>query len=190
MIQAIANALAKFIVKNDDTADYEVLAYGYGLIVNGVVTNVIIIVSALIFGVIVEMLIALGVFMTMRLIIGGVHANSRTLCFITNAGVLYFSIIFASVLNLNEITTIGALYLANLILLVLYAPSDTVDQPIVKRRMRRKILGIIFLSLFFSVSLFFDNIQIETNIMILVSTITCILLHPLVYQAYKCKKSI
>ncbi|MCL2873653.1 MAG: accessory gene regulator B family protein [Defluviitaleaceae bacterium] len=191
MIQAIANNIAKYIVDNDDTntADYEILAYGYGLIVNGIFTYAAIITSALILGLIVEMFVALGAFIALRLLVGGVHANSRVLCFATNAGVMYFSIALSFFLNLSEIV-ITVLYIANLLLLILYAPSDTTDQPIVKRRMLRKILGIACLSLFFALPMFLNNFQVKINILILISTITCVMLHPLIYKIYGCKKSI
>jgi len=189
MIQILADNIAKFIVKNDDTADYEVLAYGYGLIVSGVVNYTVILVSALLFGVIVEMLIALAVFITMRLTVGGAHANSRAVCFIVHSASLYLSIILAFVIT-PGIVMIVALYLVNMVLLILYAPSDTADQPIVKRRTARKILGIIFLSLFFSGSVIWHDMRIESNIVILLSTLTCIMLHPLIYRVFGCKKSI
>jgi len=189
LIQALANSIAGFVVKNDDTADFEIMAYGYGLIVSAIVTYTAIIISALFFGVFREMLVAIATYITMRATIGGVHANSRAACFITYAGALYLSIYLSFVLTFSEIAT-AALYLFNMALLILYAPSDTAEQPIVRRRPARKILGIVFLSLFFSISIFWDRMWIETNILLLVSTITCVFLHPAIYRLFGCKKSI
>ena len=189
MIQALANRVAEFVVNNDDTADYEVLAYGYGLIVWGIFNYTIIIASAAFLGVICEMFAAIAVYITMRSTIGGVHASNRAICLATYAGILYFSIFISPILNLSVIA-IAALFLTNVILLILYAPSDTAEQPIVKRRLLRKILGILILTAFFSFSIFSDNMQIVANIMLLIPTFTCLFLHPLIYRILGCKKSI
>ena len=189
MIQTLANRAAQFVVNNDDTADFEVLAYGFGLIVSGIVTYTAVLVSALLFGVIVEMLIAIAAYIIMRLTIGGVHANSRIVCFITYSSTLYLSIYLSFVLTFSD-AVMAVLYLMNVALLILYAPSDTADQPIVKRRFERKILGIVFMTLLFSLSMFLDHRTVETNILLLVSTFTCVLLHPLIYRMFGCKKSI
>ena len=189
MIQVVADRIATFIVKNDDDADFEVLAYGYGLIVSGIVNYTVMIVSAVIFGVILEMLIAIATYITMRLTIGGVHANSRLLCFVTYASALYASIFLSFVVNMSGVA-IAALYGFNVALLVLYAPSDTVEQPIVKRHLLRKILGVVFLSLFAAVSMLGWDIRVIANILLFVPTITCVFLHPIVYRIFSCNKSV
>ncbi|MCL2856920.1 MAG: accessory gene regulator B family protein [Oscillospiraceae bacterium] len=180
--------MAEFVVKNDDSANREVLAYGFGLIVSSMMTYIVVLGSAFILGVIYEVLIAILVFSVMRLTIGGSHANSRIVCFIVYSSVLYSSVFLSSILNLN-VFAIAALYIVNVMLLVVYAPADTAQQPIVKGKLTRKVLGLIFTSLFFGFALLIPGRQTEANILLLMATFTCVSLHPLVYRVSGCKTS-
>ena len=189
MIQTLANRMADYVVKHDNTASQEELAYGYSLILMGFVTYATVILSAILFGLFIKMLIAIAAFMMMRLTVGGCHANHRVICFITYSGVLYTSILLADVIVLNWQVKL-ALYLINIVLLILYAPGDTVDQPMVRNRFLRKILGLIFLSCVFVTAFLLQDMRTETNILLIVSTSTCILLHPFIYKIYRCERSL
>ena len=188
MIQSLANRMASFIAKNDETADQEVLAYGYGLLLFGAVTHAITFGTAIVFGLFTEMLVAVAVWSVMRLVIGGCHANSRLVCNIMYMGTLYMCIVLSKFITLN-FHIIAALYALNIIILVLYAPGDTSQQPIVKGRSARKIAGIVLLSIFFLLSLLDINMPVETSIAVLVSTLTCLFLHPVIYRMFGCEKS-
>ena len=181
--------MANYVVRHDESASQEELAYGYSLILMGFVTYSIVIISSLLFGVFIEMLIAIGAFILMRSTIGGCHANHRVTCFITYSGVLYTSILLAGVVVLGWQVKL-ALYLINVVLLILYAPGDTAEQPMVRNRFLRKVFGLIFISCLFATPLLFHDTQNETNIVLFVSTLTCILLHPLIYKAYGCERSV
>ena len=188
MIQALADGMARYVVKNDETADQEVLAYGYGLLIMAASTYFAVITSALLLGVFREMIIAMGVYMLMRTTIGGCHANHRVICFVSYSGVLYLSIVLAGFVTVSWQIAI-ALYLVNVMLIVLFAPGDTAEQPIVKNRFLRRITGVIFITCLFSTYIFFSHMQTEVNIAMFVSTSTCVFLHPLVYKAYGCERS-
>ena len=192
MIQTLANHVAGFVVRNDETANYEILAYGLSLLISAAVSYTIVFASALVFGVIGEMLVAVALYLSMRLTIGGSHANSRIVCNVMYMGTLYLCIILSFVIIPN-IYIVAALYIVNLILLFLYAPSDTIHQPIVSGRFARKILGIFLLSFFFALSLFilmYVEAQVSANLLILVPTLTCVLLHPFIYHIFGCEKSV
>jgi len=179
--------MAGFVVENDDSANHEILAYGFGLIISGIATYIALFGSALIFGVIYEMLIAISIYSIMRLTIGGSHAKTKAICFIVYSSVLYLSIFLSTVVIFNLFAK-AILYGVNVILLIQYAPSDTVQQPIVKRRFARKILGLVFLSLFFGISLLIREMQTEANILLLIPTLTCVFLHPFIYRISGCEK--
>jgi len=189
LIQSLANRLANYVVKNDETANQEVLSYGFQLLLMAFITYAVVLISAYLLGVFKEMLIAIATYILMRTTIGGCHANSRTVCLITYSAILYSSIFLADALILSWYVIL-VLYFINVILLFLYAPGDTIQQPIVQRRFIRKILGLVFLSCLFALSLVFQDMRIETNILLFVSTATCILLHPYIYKAYGCEKSL
>ena len=189
MIQTLANRMADYVVKHDKSASQEELAYGYSLILMGFVTYAAVIISSLLFGLFIEMLIAIGAFILMRSTIGGCHANHRVICFITYSGVLYTSILLSDIIVLSWQAML-ALYFINIALLILYAPGDTVEQPMVRNRFLRKIFGLIFLSCLFAASFFLRDMRTETNILLFVSTSTCILLHPFIYRIYGCERSI
>jgi len=181
--------MAGFIVKNDDTADHEVLTYGFGLILSGLVTYTVVLTSALLLGLMQEMLVAIFAYIAMRQAIGGVHANSRLVCFITYISTLYLCIFLSFILNV-DIFAVVILYVISLILLILYAPADTKAQPMVKYRLLRKVAGIAILTVLFCISTFLLQNQVYANILLFVSTLMCVLLHPVVYRAYGCETSI
>jgi len=181
--------VAGFVVKNDETADHEILAYGFGLIISGIVTYTVILTSALLIGVIQEMLVAIVAYIAMRQAIGGVHANSRIVCFVTYTGSLYLCIGLAFVLNISSLA-VAVMYAVSLGLLMMYAPADTKAQPMVKHRLARKVSGIVILTLAFCISVFVLQNQVHANILLFVPTITCVLLHPAVYRMYGCETSI
>ena len=188
MIEAMANRVAEYVAGNDETADREVIAYGAGLLIMAVVNYSLVLASALLLGVLREMLAAIGAFILMRSTIGGCHANNRVTCFITYSGIMYLSILMASFVTLSWSAAL-ALYTANMALIILYAPGDTAEQPMVRNLLTRKIFGMVFLSGLFALPAFFGEFQSEINILLFVATWTCVLLHQLVYKAYGCKRS-
>ena len=188
MIQTLANSLAEYIAKNDETANKEELAYGYGLIFMAITIYATVLLSALLFGVFAKMLIAVGAFTLMRATVGGCHVNHRAVCIASYTGIAYLAIFLSGILYLN-LYAIAALYLVNVILLTLYAPGDTEEQPMVHWRLARNVVGLILISAIFSLSLILRDMQVETNIAILTSTANSIYLHPYIYKAYRCKRS-
>lgn len=181
--------MAAYVIDNDENggSDQEVLAYGYSLLIMAVVNYVVIISSSLLFGVFREMMFSLGAFMLMRTTIGGVHANHRGICLATTMTTLYLGIVLSDVLTLN-LYVVLAMYALNIMLLVLYAPGDTTEQPMVRNRFLRKILGIALVSCIFASYAFFGSVR-EVNILLIVSTLICVLLHPYFYKLYKCERS-
>lgn len=188
MIQALADRIAGYVVKNDGTANHEILAYGFGLILYAIFTYAVVFASALLFGVIREMLVVLPVFWIMRYTVGGCHANSRLVCFITSTSSFYLCIFLAHTLVFRG-PAIAVLLIVNLLVLIRYAPGDTQEQPMVKRRWLRKLLGVVFLLCFFALSVFNRGMRVEANILLLVPTLVSVLLHPYAYRIYRCKQS-
>jgi len=84
---------------------------------------------------------------------------------------------------------VAVLYVINIGLLIIYAPADTKEQPMVKYRFARKVAGIAILTLIFCISTFVLQNQVYANILLIVPTLTCVFLHPYVYRVYGCEKS-
>jgi len=180
--------LASFVAKNDDTADQEILEYGLGLLISTILSYIVIFGSALLFGVFVEMLVTVALYSVMRSIIGGSHANSKIVCDITYTSSLYLLIIVSTIISLN-IYIIAALYVISLVLIALYAPGDTIQQPIVKGILARKLFGILVVSIFFASSFFLQEMRVLANLLLLVPTFTSVFLHPIIYNIMGCKRS-
>ena len=187
VIQALAGRLAGFVAKNDGTADREVLEYGLGLLISAIVSYILIFGSALIVGVFIEMLVTVVLYSVMRLVIGGSHANSKMVCDVMYTSSLYLLILLSSVVSLN-VYIVVAMYVVNLTLVAMYAPGDTVHQPIVKGILKRKIYGALLLSFLFALSFFVRETRVA-NLLLLVPTLTSVFLHPLVYMIMGCKRS-
>ena len=68
----------------------------------------------------------------------------------------------------------------------LYAPADTVKRPLInkKKRMRFKILSILVTIIYFILTILIDN-NIFTNSLLIGLLISCILILPITYKAFK-----
>jgi accessory gene regulator B len=189
----LAGKTAAYIVKNDPSADYEVLEYGYDILFQEISVTILTLLLALPFGLFVHVAISLATYNVLRLYAGGLHAKHRIVCIVTSIVIMFGpSVLFAKLGVSLPIAAILALYLLNLVLLLLYAPADTEAKPIQDRqtRKRMKMASVSWLTIIYCLALILHGrFPDYSAVLAAMPFIVCCFAHPLAYWLYGCKKS-
>lgn len=160
------------------------IRYGLEGIYLSITKTIVILFITLLLGIFKDAVIVLLFFNFLRMFAFGLHAKESWQCWISSSitfiGIPYLCIYS----NLNSIILYIIISLSVLTYLV-YAPSDTVKRPLIKknRRLKFKILTIL-------VSIIYIVIFIKTNDIFIRNVITstmlleAVLIHPLTYRVF------
>lgn len=161
------------------------IMYGVEGIYLTITKTIIISLIALILGVFKELIFLLISFNFIRLFAFGIHANKSWIC------LLFSSTLFLSGAYLCKILVIPkniliTLFLIVLLIISIYAPSDTVKRPLIKKKRRIifKILSIAVVIIYFILTLIIKN-NLFINAIIIGLIIECILILPTTYMIFK-----
>ena len=161
------------------------IMYGVEGIYLTITKTIIISLIALILGVFKELIFLLISFNFIRLFAFGMHANKSWVCLI------FSSVVFISGAYLCKILIIPKNILITLFLIVvliisIYAPSDTVKRPLIKKKRRIifKILSMTVVIIYFILTLIIKN-NLFINAVIIGLIIECILILPTTYMIFK-----
>lgn len=161
------------------------IMYGVEGIYLTITKTIIISLIALILGVFKELIFLLISFNFIRLFAFGIHANKSWIC------LLFSSTLFLSGAYLCKILVIPkniliTLFLIVLLIISIYAPSDTVKRPLIKKKRRIifKILSITVVIIYFILTLIIKN-NLFINAIIIGLIIECILILPTTYMIFK-----
>lgn len=161
------------------------IMYGVEGIYLTITKTIIISLIALILGVFKELIFLLISFNFIRLFAFGMHANKSWVCLI------FSSVVFISGAYLCKILIIPkniliTLFLIVLLIISIYAPSDTVKRPLIKKKRRIifKILSIAVVIIYFILTLIIKN-NLFINAIIIGLIIECILILPTTYMIFK-----
>lgn len=161
------------------------IMYGVEGIYLTITKTIIISLIALILGVFKELIFLLISFNFIRLFAFGMHANKSWIC------LLFSSTLFLSGAYLCKILVIPkniliTLFLIVLLIISIYAPSDTVKRPLIKKKRRIifKILSITVVIIYFILTLIIKN-NLFINAIIIGLIIECILILPTTYMIFK-----
>ena len=168
---------------NDDKIDE--IMYGIEGLYLTFTKTVVICIIALILGILKELICLLIAFNFIRFFAFGMHASKSSICLIFSCLVfIIFSILCKYVILPKYLLYI--LYLLALVIISIYAPSDTVKRPLIKRkkRVKFKILSIMVVIIYFILTLVSKN-NLFINSLIFGLLIECILINPITYKAFK-----
>ena len=161
------------------------IMYGVEGIYLTITKTIIISLIALILGVFKELIFLLISFNFIRLFAFGMHANKSWIC------LLFSSTLFLSGAYLCKILVIPkniliTLFLIVLLIISIYAPSDTVKRPLIKKKRRIifKILSMTVVIIYFILTLIIKN-NLFINAIIIGLIIECILILPTTYMIFK-----
>lgn len=185
--EKITKKFIKFITNNTEKSedDIEKIQYGFQVIIMNLFKLIILFFTAYFLKIFIYTLVAFIVFGIFRSFACGVHANTSLNCIIINyvvfLGNVFISINFA--LNKYIIVTI---YIISLILVILYAPADTEERPLISENYRKelKIRAISVVLVFTLISLLIGN-SIYINLITTSIIEESILLTPLAYVIFK-----
>lgn len=168
---------------NDDKIDE--IMYGIEGLYLTFTKTVVICIIALILGILKELICLLIAFNFIRFFAFGMHASKSSICLIFSSLVfIIFSILCKYIVLPKYLLYI--LYLLALAIISIYAPSDTVKRPLIKRkkRIKFKILSIKVVIIYFILTLVSKN-NLFINSLIFGLLIECILINPITYKAFK-----
>lgn len=139
---------------------------------------------AIILGIVKELVLLLLAFNFVRLFAFGIHADKSSTCLIFSTSLFIGCSYLCKYITLNT-NLLMILYIIGFIFICLFAPSDTVKRPLIRKnkRIRFKILSILITILFFVITLFIKN-NLIINSLIFGLLIECILICPLTYKIF------
>ena len=150
--------------------------------------------SALPFGLFFNMLSAVIGYACIRGFASGAHARTRAICFISYFIMLYISVLVpVFLLKSYSFQLMMLLFCIDMILLLKYAPGDTIENPMTdeKKVKQKKVLSCLSLTAIFIVSFFLgDTIPLYANSPLLAASFGCVMTTPLMYQLLGCKRKL
>lgn len=173
----ITNRIRKKMPEIDDERA-EVILYGIQLIVGEVPKLILMLAIAVVFQVFWQTLAAFFLILPYKIVSGGVHLKTHLGCFIMTNLVYCGNALISSYINLPFNIKIGLItfnLIFGIMMISLYAPADTVNVPILRKKERKikKILSYIVLTTNMIIAYFIPN-TIISNILIFGSLIqTC-----------------
>lgn len=193
MIKYLSNKIASQVAESDVTADQEIIAYGFEILLQEAGIVVIAALIALLFGLLPYVLAALVSYNLIRQFSGGAHSASRAVCMIFSVFLLYGISFLSARTGLSiPLAVVFLLYVFNVSLLLLYAPADTEIKPIQEPETRKKLKAsaIASVTLCFLVAVLTKSRwEGISNVLLLIPTLATCTTHPIAYKLFGCEKS-
>lgn len=193
MVDNICNYLMKKIEKQIPDINEErkeVIMYGLELIIGEVSKLLLLIIIAIIFGIGHLVIFAYISMLPYKTTAGGFHLKTHIGCLI-GTFIIYFGNVFISrylVIKLEYIRYIilGITWIFSIIMISLYAPADTINLPILRKKERKlkKVLSYIFMTITLIASLLIHDNTIS-NILLFNVIIESISISKLAYKLTK-----
>ena len=147
--------------------------------------TIIIFLLAFILGIAKELFFLLLAFNFIRLFAFGMHMDKSLSCLVFSSTLFIISTFICKYISMNNLT-LYILYSIILILIIIFAPADTIKRPLIRKnkRLKFKLLSIFITSIYFTISLISKN-DLLTNSLTIGLLIECILINPLTYKIFK-----
>lgn len=170
----------------------EVIRYGLELMIGEVPKFIILIIISAILGVFNYTIISLLAVSMYRVASGGVHLKTHLGCTLGTT-FMYLGNVFISKLIvfpnfITELIVIIFVYIFSIIMISLYAPADTENVPILRKkdRKKKKIMSYIIVTILMVLSVFIKNPVIK-NIFIIGTLIQSITISKFIYKIFNVK---
>lgn len=195
MIDKICDKLIKRIrakMPEVDDERAEVIKYGLELIIGELPKMFLLFVIAWLFGIFKYALISFAIILPYKLVSGGVHLKTHIGC-ILGTSLLYCGNVFISkYINIpdikNQIIFSAIILIFAIIMISLYAPADTENVPILrkKERAKKKIISYIIVTSMVIIS-FFVKDKVISNMFRVGVLLQSIMISKLTYNIFKVK---
>ena len=170
----------------------EVIRYGLELMIGEVPKFIILLIISAILGVFNYTIISLLAVSMYRVASGGVHLKTHLGCTLGTT-FMYLGNVFISKLIIfpnfiTELIAIIFVYIFSIIMISLYAPADTENVPILRKkdRKKKKIMSYIIVTILMVLSVFIKNPVIK-NIFIIGTLIQSITISKFIYKIFNVK---
>lgn len=195
MIDKICDKLIKRIrakMPEVDDERAEVIKYGLELIIGELPKMFLLFVIAWLFGIFKYALISFAIILPYKLVSGGVHLKTHIGC-ILGTSLLYCGNVFISkYINIpdikNQIIFSAIILIFAIIMISLYAPADTENVPILrkKERAKKKIISYIIVTSMIIIS-FFVKDKVISNMFRVGVLLQSLMISKLTYSIFKVK---
>lgn len=150
MILKIANTWADWLVENGaNSDDYEIYSYGAECMLNELFSDLLLILTALLFHKTFEMILWMLFFTPLRVHLGGMHASSHLKCILSSV-LLSYLCIFTYPLVIDSPLTMGFILAISIFIVYRIAPVVHPNHPVSENRMiqmRKRALLILFIEI-------------------------------------------
>lgn len=161
------------------------LRYGLEAFYNLATKTIVLIILAIVFDLVIELLLLALVYSTLRLYGFGIHAKTSLQCWFTTIPIYMLGGLFIKYATITS-NVIYIFWIISFLSFLLFAPADTPARPLIRKnkRIRAKILSVLILCIYFiiytlNISSMFNNVIIYAICMEL------IVINPLTYKLTK-----
>lgn len=161
------------------------LRYGLEAFYNLATKTIVLIILAIVFDLVIELLLLALVYSTLRLYGFGIHAKTSLQCWFTTIPIYMLGGLFIKYATITS-NLIYIFWIISFLSFLLFAPADTPARPLIRKnkRIRAKILSVLILCIYFiiytlNISSMFNNVIIYAICMEL------IVINPLTYKLTK-----
>jgi len=165
----------------------EVINYGLQLFIGELPKNFIILLTSYLFGIFRLTMITMLAISPYRIFSGGVHLKTHIGC-IVSTHIFYMGTVFVSrTVTFNELfikyMVILGIWIFSIIMITLYAPADTENQPILRKKERRskRILSYIVMTATLIIAVVIPN-EVISNILIFGTLAQTIMITRFIYK--------
>lgn len=195
MVDKICNKIMKRIrakMPEVDDERAEVMQYGLELLVGEFPKTFILLLIAYILGIFKLYIISFFIILPYRIFSGGVHLKSHLGCILGTTAFYCGNVYLSKFINFPSFSTklifTIIVYLFAIIMITLYAPADTQNVPILRKKDRKikKIGSYVSVTILIIASLFIKNTMIS-NMLIIGVLLQTIMISRFTYNIFKMK---
>lgn len=168
--------------KELNTLEEKKIRYGLEAFYNFITKLIVLIILAVIFNLVFELILLSLIYSTLRLYGFGLHAKTSLQCWITTLPIYLGGCLLIKYLVIpNSIA--GIIWIFGFLSFLFFAPADTPARPLIhkEKRIRAKVLSIIILIMYLVLYLYQSNTVIH-NAILYALLIESISINPLIYK--------
>ena len=160
------------------------LRYGLEAFYNLITKTIVLILLAIIFDFVFELVLLTIIYSTLRLYGFGIHAKTSLQCWFTTLPIYICGCLFIKYSVLPDVL-IYIIWAIGFISFLLFAPADTPARPLIhkEKRIRAKIFSIIILLVYLTIIIFYNK-QFLSNALLYGILMECIAINPLTYRLF------
>lgn len=166
---------------NKTETELEKIQYGIHVILINVFKLLLLFITAYFLGILDYTIIAYISFAALRSFASGVHADSSIKCIITNYIIFLGNVYLSLSFSLKKVY-VAAIFAISLILVILYAPADTEERPLMSKNLRDRLKAkSILIVLGFGITILLLPGSVYTNLITYSILQESILITPMIY---------